>query len=68
VNILKKEAIYPELIGRGFGPADLKRELENIHFNSMERTHIIKSCEDLKKLLEADSAHQRAAEAIRRIL
>lgn len=68
VNILENQTIFPESIGRNLSLTDIKRQLENVHFNSNQRQHIREACESLKKRLGNKLSHQCAAKAIEELM
>lgn len=68
VNILSNQELFPELIGRGLVPLDLKKQLEKIHFNSIQYEQIQNACENLKQQLGTQPSHQCAARAIQRLI
>lgn len=64
VNILGKQNIFPEFMGRKLSPTDLKKQLELLTFNSNYRQQIQDACEILKEQLGNKPSHQCAANAI----
>jgi lipid-A-disaccharide synthase len=68
VNILGKQNIFPEFMGRKLSPSDLGKELELLHFNVNRRRQIREICEALRLQLGSKPTHQCAAEAIRELI
>jgi lipid-A-disaccharide synthase len=67
VNILGKQGIFPEFIGRKISPTDLKEQLDMLYFDTNRRQHIQTVCEILKQQLGNQPSHQCAAQAIQEL-
>lgn len=67
VNILSNQTLFPELMGRCQSPVELKKHLENIHFNPDRYQFIQKGCEKLKEQIGLKHSHQCASKAIQEL-
>lgn len=68
VNILSNQTIFPEFIGRNLSTDQMKKKLEQLHFNSNQHGYIRKACETLKEQLGLRPSHQHAAKTIQELM
>lgn len=64
VNILKDKQVFPELITQGSNPEDVCKELLNIHSDGPWREDCIKSCGEIKTMLQTSNSSLLAAQNI----
>ena len=65
VNILARERLFPEFMGRCVSPHALRHQLEKVTCDNSARQSIIAGCEKIKREL---SSHQSASEVIEKIM
>lgn len=68
VNILGKQKIFPEFLGRHLSTDQMRDNLKEIHFNTTQREHIQQACEKIKEQLGSKSSHQYAAQLIQELM
>lgn len=68
VNILAKQTIFPEFIGKRLSTNQIRDNLENIHFDQSKRQFIQHGCEKIKEQLGSTSPHTHALKAIQELM